>query len=141
MFFILFKLSLGWTFAGMAELGNKANMLIILTFLIVNAFSLFLYTIFAQKKFLVKEAVFFVVGFLLIPILFFSFIFSNKYKEIAVISTVVLLISLFIVFASQLMVRNKDFVLLTDDYIMGAMWLITIFPLISQLDLDNNNKF
>lgn len=105
---------------------------ILILMLISNAIALRVYLFIVTKRFRLKEAIFIVVGFLLVPLIAFRFIYKAHLVTDVLSFFITLLISLIIMCASEFMCENKNFDMLPDDYVMGAMKIMTIAPLIAE---------
>ena len=130
--YAVFAICLMLMFSGFADRPFKYEFrMILLTQAAFNGLALFLYSLIANKGFVTIEAIFFVLGFLLLPSVCLKFAFGDEDCDIPIIlfGLIVLFFSSIIMFASEFMCENKNFTMLPDDYIMGAMRLMLIVPL------------
>lgn len=130
--YIIFVIVFAYTMGGLGVFYGKSGMLIFTIMLGVNALALLTYSYIVQTRFVLKEAIFFVVGFLIITVIAFRFRYNEKVIANIVSFIFALFISTIIMCASEFMTENKNFTMLPNDYIMGSMKLMTVMPLIEE---------
>lgn len=107
--------------------------LIALLYLLFNAAGLLIYVLFSSTEFKMFHGMAFGLGAVLVPFMFSMILFRSHLVQIFAGLAAVVLILMLIVYTTQLMVHNRSFMMLPDDYIMGAMRIITIIPLIPDI--------
>ena len=132
LLFIMYMFSVAVLAAGVEVSFGKIS-IIALIYLVTNSLAMLVYILTVEDTFLIKHSVFYVLGFLLIPLITLSIVYRKLIVYVISFYITTFFISLIILYASQAMVRNSSFEMLPDDYIMGAMRLVVILPLIPDL--------
>ena len=108
-----------------------------LLYLLFNAIGLLIYSYITNNEFKMQYALGCGMGLVLMPFTYYLYWYRQEIVGIMIGLVAILLISLLIVYTTQMMIYNKSFMMLPDDFIMGAMRLITIIPLIPDMFTSN----
>ena len=108
------------------------------TLLIANGLGITFYAIITKTDFRFHQAFICAFGALLMPLLFLLYYFDTDRTMIIGEFIAILLLSCLLIHTSKVMVLNKNFEMLPNDYIMGSMRLVAIIPLIPDMMFDGS---
>lgn len=131
--YFLYIFCFAFVIAGIAEEYSKIKMLAFICIFFSQAFGMFIYGRVGSERFLMKFGLFYSTAFVLISFLGLVFAFGASFREIGAFSVLGILVSGFILYAMESVVKNKGFLMLPDDYIMGCMKMCALLPLLENI--------
>lgn len=133
IFFVIFSLCLAYTCLGInLFLAKKTFHVFVIMFLCTGVSTLcYLWTL--KNQFSALFAFMISFGFILISYICFGFFFHKKILLISGYFALSTFASFVITFGVEKLIKNKDYNLLKDDYVLVALKLLTVFPLIPHL--------
>lgn len=133
LLYFFYIICLSFLFAKISEEFCYEKIFVFLLFLISNGISCFLFCFFNQGFFFVKYCVGFVFGVLLVLQIVLGLVFNEIVIFVFSCGFFVFGISVFVMVAMECLSKNKNFLLLPDDYIMGCMKMAMLVPLLGDI--------
>ena len=133
LLYFIYTLSYAFVIAAIAEEYSKKKGLCFISLFFGQALGMFIYSKRGAKEFLFKFAIFYSGAFLLILCIALGFAFQKIWTDIVIFTILALFVTGFILYAMESVVKNKSFLMLPDDYIMGCMKMCVLLPLLQEI--------
>jgi len=136
--YAMFVITLMYTSVAAALNFEKYHPEVIFIMSFANGIGLLAYVWIAKKEYEPKSALMVSSCFQFVCLINFGYVFSHIIVAILVYSLVSYLLLVIVIFGAFSIIKNRNFDMLPSDYILGCLKLITIFPLISDLIVDDD---
>ena len=124
---------------GIAGRYAPANIYIICVMLMSAGIAQFFYVLVVKSSYKGYIAFLASAGVLLINLLVFGLVYKSKIYYILIYFAAAFVLAALISFGAQAIVENRGYDLLKDDYILVALKLVTIFPLLPHITGDRDD--
>jgi len=136
--YAIFIISLMYTSVATALNFEKYHPEVLFIMAFANGLGLLVYVWIAQKEYDPKIAFMVASCFQFVCLINFGYVFSKTIFAILLYSLIAFIFLAMVTFGAFSLIKNKNFDMLPSDYILGCLKLITVFPLISDIVVDEN---